>query len=74
MPFNTRQALLSADEVARVLGVSRKTVYKLARQGEIVSLRVGGLLRFIESDLRAYLSRSRGVTSKYDQSQGGTHD
>jgi excisionase family DNA binding protein len=60
MRINARKTLLSADEVARVLGVSRKTVYKLVRQGEIASLRVGGLLRFNEADLRAYLCRVRG--------------
>ena len=74
MPSNARQTLLSPDAVARVLGVSRKTVYRLAKQGAIASLRVGGLLRFSESDLHAYLRRARGGTSANHESHGGNHE
>ena len=67
MPLDAPQALLSPDEVARVLGVSRKTVYKLTNRGLIGSLRVGGLLRFSESDLRAFLQHARREDTGWEQ-------
>jgi excisionase family DNA binding protein len=39
--------------------VSVKSVYRLARRGRLTSLRIGGLLRFTEDDLGAYLEQAR---------------
>jgi excisionase family DNA binding protein len=54
-----QQSLLSPDEVAQLLGVTRKTVYRFAAAGLIASLRVGGVLRFSLSDLDRYLDSVR---------------
>jgi excisionase family DNA binding protein len=51
--------LLSINQVARVLGVSRTTVYDLIRDAELVPIRVRERLRFDPADVRAYLERHR---------------
>lgn len=45
------RALVTAEEVARVLGVSRARVYDLARTGVLPSVRLGRSIRFGVSDL-----------------------
>lgn len=52
---------LSAGELARLLGVSRSTVDRWARQGRIASIRtLGGHLRFNLRDLEPLLFRGAG--------------
>lgn len=51
--------LLSINEVARLLRISRPTVYALIRRGELVPIRVGERSRFEPADIRAYLERHR---------------
>ena len=51
--------LLSVNEVAELLGISRPTVYALIRRGELVPIRVGERARFEPADVRAYLERHR---------------
>lgn len=38
--------LLKVAEVAELLGVSRRTIYKWARSGVLPSVKIGGVLRF----------------------------
>lgn len=49
--FDTRHALLSgavsASEAARLLGVSRQTVYERARKGTLLAVEEGGARRFL---------------------------
>ena len=40
-PINTAGRLLSADDVAIVLGVPRTFVYALARRGDLPTVRIG---------------------------------
>ena len=47
--------LLTAHEAARRLGLSRATVYRHARTGELPALRVGGSLRFDPAELEQYV-------------------
>jgi excisionase family DNA binding protein len=54
--------LLSINEVARLLSVSRRTVYALIRRGDLAPIRVGERLRFEQADVRAYLERNRETT------------
>jgi excisionase family DNA binding protein len=56
------EPLLSINEVARLLGVSRATVYELMRDGSLVPIRVGERARFEPADVRAYLDRNREVS------------
>ena len=51
--------LLTIDDVARVLGISRGSVYGLMRDGEVTPIRVGQRARFEPADIRAYLERHR---------------
>ena len=51
--------LLTITDVARILGISRGSVYGLIRAGELVPIRVGERARFEAGDVRAYLERHR---------------
>jgi len=53
------EELLTIAAVARVLGISRGSVYGLMRSGELPAIRVGERARFDPSDVRAYLNRHR---------------
>lgn len=50
-------ALLSVDEVAAVLGVSRKIVDHHIHQGELVGVRVGNSRKFRLADIRDFQER-----------------
>jgi excisionase family DNA binding protein len=47
--------LLSADELARELGVGRTTAYDLLWSGQIKSLKLGRLRKVRREDLEAYI-------------------
>ncbi|WP_414654221.1 helix-turn-helix domain-containing protein [Hyalangium sp.] len=49
--------LLTVEEVARYLGVSRATVYKLCSEGRLPHLRVSNAIRFRPSDIGALLQQ-----------------
>jgi excisionase family DNA binding protein len=53
------EELLAIADVARLLGVSRWSVYELMRAGELIPIRVGERARFEPADVRAYLERHR---------------
>ncbi len=49
--------LLRPEEVAEALAVSKVTVYRLARSGELASVRIRGQFRFRPEALEDYLAR-----------------
>lgn len=49
------ERLLTADEVARTLHLSRSFLYKLIRRGDLPSLRLRGALRIRSSDVLHFL-------------------
>jgi excisionase family DNA binding protein len=49
--------LSTVDETARFLGVSRWTVYRLVRDGELRAVKVGERFRFRPCDVDEYLER-----------------
>jgi excisionase family DNA binding protein len=51
--------LLTAQEVARMLNVSDKLVYRMAKQGKLVPTPVEGCIRFHPDDVDAYLEAQR---------------
>jgi excisionase family DNA binding protein len=53
----TEARLLTVNEVADLLRVSRMTVYRLIKEGEIAALRVGRSYRLREDDVDDYLSQ-----------------
>lgn len=50
--------LLTLDQVAGLLGVSRSTVYRILAEGQLESVRVGGRQRVRSDELNRYLSDS----------------
>ena len=54
-PF-TEARLLTVNEVADLLRVSRMTVYRLIKNGEMPALRVGRNYRLREEDIHSYLT------------------
>jgi excisionase family DNA binding protein len=53
------ERLLTISDLARLLRVSRGSVYSLIRRGELVPVRVGERARFIPAEVRMYLDRRR---------------
>ena len=56
--------LLTADELAATLRVSRSWVYEAARSGTIPYLRVGALKRFDYDEVKAVLSGEKAMPSR----------
>lgn len=52
---------LTTQEVADMLKVAKNTVYELIKRGEINSYKVGRKVRFTQSDVEAYISRSKSI-------------
>ena len=50
---------LSTEEVAKILHVSKSTIYDLIKKGEIHSYKIGRKVRFTQDDVDAYIARSR---------------
>lgn len=53
---NAMEPLLTADEVAPLLGLHVQTVYAKAKAGEIPSVKVGSRRRFRPADIRALMT------------------
>lgn len=56
-PTNIQRRLLKVDEAAHYLGVSRRTMQYLLRDGEIPKVRIGNSTRIDQSDLDEYVER-----------------
>ncbi|MDR3205590.1 MAG: helix-turn-helix transcriptional regulator [Candidatus Methanoplasma sp.] len=52
---------LGAEDVADILGISKNTVYKLVKRGDINSYRVGKKFRFTMDDIEGYIRSSRNM-------------
>src|SRR3954454_16574888 len=68
-------SLLTPSEVALRLGVSRSWLYAAAKQGRVPCVRLGGddgPVRFLESELAAWLLRSRPERSPGGRSSDNT--
>ena len=55
--LRTGSDLLTVNELARHLGISKWTVYRLVRSGEVRAVRVGERIRFRPADVDRYLER-----------------
>jgi excisionase family DNA binding protein len=53
------EPLLTISRVCELLGVSKQTLYRLMKRGELRPSRVGDRLRFAPADVRDYLERTR---------------
>lgn len=54
------QEMLTPEEVARKLKVSRRTIYLWLRQGRLKGVKVGDLWRIPESALREFIEEGTG--------------
>lgn len=60
MRSNERE-LLKAEDVAKMLNISPRTVYAMARAGKIPYVRLGRkILRFDKDDLLKWLNKKKG--------------
>jgi excisionase family DNA binding protein len=64
--YMTTEEPIGAEEAAKMLGVTSRTVIKLAERKEIPGFRVGKLWKFYSSDIRDYIDRQRRGTDKPD--------
>ena len=60
-PSHTAIEVLTADEVATLLRVDRKTIYEAAQRGEIPHRRLGRRLIFERGSVLAWLRQSSAV-------------
>jgi excisionase family DNA binding protein len=60
-PVGQFEPLLNSNEAADLLGIHPKTLQRMARQGEVVGIRIGRLWRFRASELNEWLQRISGV-------------
>jgi excisionase family DNA binding protein len=51
----TRADVMTASEVATLLGLPKSTVYELARRGELPCARLGRTIRFVRHEIEARL-------------------
>lgn len=54
---------LTVDEVAKILRVSRQTIYVLCREGKLPHFKVGTKLRFKKQDIEALTNTQGEVTN-----------
>lgn len=57
--------LLTVDEVAALLRISRDSTYQLVRSGAIRSFRVGRLIRLEKVDVLAFMERQHELSSTH---------
>jgi excisionase family DNA binding protein len=56
--------LLTPDQVADFLAVSRKTVYRIIKAGKLEAVNVESILRIPEESLKAYVNRNKKANIK----------
>jgi excisionase family DNA binding protein len=54
--LNTDSSILTADEVAEYLKLSKITIYKLAKEGALPGFRVGGSWRFSKANIEKMMA------------------
>ncbi len=67
--MDTRMALLgsplvTAEEVAALLKVSPKSIYRWAQDGILPAFREGRLVRFLESDVEVFVKKRIGAKTR----------
>jgi excisionase family DNA binding protein len=68
----TLPRVLTVNDTAAVLGISRATVYRLVQSGDLRPVRVGRRLRFRLADLEDYLKRESGPGEAARQGRSDT--
>ena len=55
---------LTVKDVAALLNVDQKTIYRLAQRGEIPGFKVSGSWRFQRADMVNWIAKQKMITSK----------
>jgi excisionase family DNA binding protein len=55
------EKLLNIEEIAEILGLEYKTIYRLIRNGELPAAKVGRVYRVSKADLESFLERQKQV-------------
>lgn len=58
--------LLTAQEAAKLLTVSPRTVWALTKAGALPSIRIGRSVRYSRQDIEAFIAARRTTTRKAD--------
>ncbi len=53
------------EEVAKILKVSKYTVYEMVKRGDLVAYRIGRNLRIQDSDIEEYIAKSKASENNY---------
>ena len=61
------EKLLTAEEVANILNISRSKAYRLMRLKEIPTITIGKNVRVSAEDLSEYLSKNRSYNGGRDE-------
>jgi excisionase family DNA binding protein len=60
----TLEPLMSIEEVAEVLAISERGVYRLMNRGDLVAVKVGSCTRVEPEELRRYIAERRRPAEK----------
>jgi excisionase family DNA binding protein len=60
----TLERLLSIEDVADVLRISQRGVYRLIGRGELPTVKIGGLTRIEPQQLKSYIAERRQLSDK----------
>lgn len=61
-------------DVARILGVSERTVRTLASRGDLIAYRIGGTWRYERADVASYKEAARSARSRVRTAQGRSEE
>jgi excisionase family DNA binding protein len=58
------EPLMSIEEVAEMLGISQRGVYRLMSRGELPTVKIGGLTRIEPRQLKIYIAKRRQLSER----------
>jgi len=64
------KAALTVREVADLLSVDSKTVYRLAQRGELPGFKVAGSWRFMREDIETWIEAQKSAPRDQRRNQG----
>lgn len=56
--------LMKVSEIARITGLSERSVHRLIERGKLVAIKIGGATRIREEDLRAFVDSAPARTPR----------
>lgn len=58
------EQLITADQVAALISISPKSIYRWASEGRLPSFREGRVIRFLASDVEAFIKSRIGAGAR----------